>query len=230
MLRLSPKCAPVPPDSAACGATMTTPIENLRLSIAWFETAVPDGRPAYGDPEQTTWGEFTSIFQWRREGQKDGCGFAAARFKPEPAGRLVRRLKANLAARTAVALDIETDRKTGEVPPSPEDAIGRIEALGLCCLLYTSHNHAPGNNRYRIVTPLTSEIAPDVPAPEIIAEAIGLRGVLDESKIGAQSLFYLPSCPYDALDVHQSVVIPGAPADAAWVVDRAGALLAARQA
>jgi hypothetical protein len=207
-----------------------TSTKNLPLGISWFETAVSDGRPAYGDPEQTTWGEFTSIFQWRREGQKDGCGFVAARFKREPVGRQVRRLKANLLARTAVALDIETDKKTGEVPPSPEDAIGRMEALGLACLLYTSHNHTPGNTRYRIVTPLTTEIAPELPAPEIMAVAPGLRGALDDSKIGAQSLFHLPSCPYDTLDLHQTIVIPGAAIDATWMVERAGALLAARQA
>ncbi|MGD0106524.1 MAG: hypothetical protein ABSC06_21160 [Rhodopila sp.] len=184
---------------------MIIPTENLPLTIAWFETASPDSRPAYGDPERTTWGEFASIFEWRREGEKDGCGFVAARFKPEHDGRQVRQRKANLLTRTAIALDIETDKKTGEVPPSPKEAIGRVEALGLAALVYTSHNHTPGNTRYRIVQPLSAEIAPELPAPEIIAEALGLRGVLDESKIGASSLFYLPSCPYDALALHQTV-------------------------
>jgi hypothetical protein len=45
-----------------------------------------------------------------------------------------------------VALDIETDKKAGEVPPSPGDAIGRIEALGLAGLLDTSHNHTPATS------------------------------------------------------------------------------------
>lgn len=204
--------------------------DNTPLSIAWFETASPDGRPALGDPERTTWGAFASVFEWRREGDKNGPNFVPSRFSLEPDGRHVRRLKANLLARTAIALDIETNKKTGELPPAPDEAIQRARALDLAALLYTSHNHRPGDPRYRMVFPLSAEIAPGLPAPEITAEALGLLGVLDMSKVGAASLFYLPSCPYNALDHHQTVVISGASVDAAWMVERAGALLAARQA
>jgi hypothetical protein len=97
-------------------------------------------------------------------------------------------------------------------------------------LRYTSHTHKPGDIRYRLVFPLSGEIPHELPAPEVMAEHLGLIGVMDMSKIGAASLFYLPSAPYDALGHHQTVVIPGAPIDAAWMVKRAGALLAARQA
>jgi hypothetical protein len=203
--------------------------DSLPLVISWFETAFADG-PAYGDPEKTTWGAFTSVSEWRREGDKDGPCFATARFTLERDGRQVRRLKANLLARTAIALDFESSKVTGEVPPSPDEAIERAKALGLAALLYTSHNHKPGDIRYRIVLPLSAEIAHELPAPEVVAERLGLLGVLDMSKIGAQSLFYLPSCPYGAPDLHQTIVIPGAPIDAAWMTDRAGALTAARQA
>jgi hypothetical protein len=37
-------------------------------------------------------------------------------------------------------------------------------------------------------------------------------------------------CPYEALELHQTVVISGAPVMAEWMVEHAGALLAARQA
>jgi hypothetical protein len=203
--------------------------DDLPLTISWFDTAFPKG-PAYGDPGIMPWGDFVTVSEHRREGEKDGCCFSTARFKFEPDGRQVRRLKDNLLARTAVAQDIETSKTTGEVPPPCEVAIERVKSLGLACLLYTSHNHRPGNIRYRMILPLSAEIASDLPAPEVIAEALGLLGVLDRSKRGAESLFYLPSCPYGALDGHQTVVIPGAPIDAAWMVDRAGALLAQRQA
>jgi hypothetical protein len=206
-------------------------VEQLPLSISWFDTAMPDGGRAYGDPELTTWGAFASVFEWRREGEKDGCNFVPARFTLEPDGHQVRRLKRNLLARTAVALDIETNKKTGEVPPPPEATVARAKALGLACLLYTSHSHQPDDDiRYRVVLPLTAEIAHDLPAPEVIADRLGLLGVLDLSKTGAASLFYLPSCPYGALSDHQTVVISGAAIDAAWIVERAGALLASRQA
>src|ERR1700733_13612585 len=115
-------------------------IANLPLAVSWFATAVPKG-PAFGNLERTTWGAFTSVFEWRREGEKDGPSFVPSTFTLEPDGRRVRRLKDHLLARTAVALDIETNKKTNEIPPSLDEARNRIIALGLASLIYTSHNH-----------------------------------------------------------------------------------------
>jgi hypothetical protein len=208
---------------------MNAGTDSLPLTISWFETAIPD-RPAIGDPERTTWGEFASVFWWRREGEKDGPNFIPSRFAFETDGRHVRRLKRNVLARTAIALDCETNKETGEVPPGFADVVKRVEAKNMAAVVYTSHNHGPGNARFRAVFPLSAEIAPDLPAPEIVAEDLGVLGVLDMSKVHAASLFYLPSSPYDRLDQHQTVTVPGAPIDAAWMTERAGALLAARQA
>jgi hypothetical protein len=207
-----------------------TTVGEQSLVISWFENKGQKGKEALGDPEATTWELFTSIFEWRREGEKDGCGFVPAKFKLEADGRQVRRLKDNVLARTAIALDIETNKKTGEGPPNLSEAMERASALGLACLGYTSHNHHLGNIRYRLVMPLSVGIAPDLPAPEIMADFLGLASVLDGSKIGPASLFYLPSAPYDALGCHQTAVIFGAPIDAAWMTNTAGALLAARRA
>ena len=211
---------------AGAGGRETT---NLRLAICWFETAEPKG-PAFGDPENTTWGAFTDVFSWRREGEKDGPNFIPSRFRLEADGRQVRRLKRNLLARTAIALDIETTGTTGEVPPTLGEAMARAHALGFAALGYTSHNHRLENIRYRLVFPMSAEIALEIPAPEIIAQRLGLRGALDESKIGAASLFYLPSCPYGALDLHQTIVIHGEPIDAASITEAGRVILAARQA
>jgi hypothetical protein len=204
--------------------------DDIPLHVSWFQNAGEKGMPALGDPEDTTVGAFASVFTWRREGDKDGCGVVPARFRPEPDGRHVRRRKDNVQARTAVVLDIEANKKTGEVPPSPNEAVECIKAFGLAGLLYTSHNHQPGAPRYRIVLFLSSEIAPELPAPEVMAETLGLTGTLDCSKIGPQSLFYLPSYPYGTLNLHQTVIIPGAPIMAGWMTARAGVLMAARQA
>lgn len=199
------------------------------MVISWFDTAFPTG-PALGDPERTTWGDFCGVFWWRREGDKDGPNFVPATFLIEPDGRRVRRLKRNLLARTAIALDCETNKGTGEVPPSFAETERRIKVAEHAAVVYTSHNHTTVAPRYRIVLPLSEEIATDLPAVEVIADQLQLLGVLDRSKLGAASLFYLPSCPYGALDWHQTVVVPGAPIDAAWMRERAGAILAARQA
>jgi hypothetical protein len=191
--------------------------DNVPLTISWFSTAEPDG-PALGDPEAMTWQEFCDVFWFRPEGPKDGPAFVPARFTLEADGRHVRRKKANLVARTAIALDIEVNRKTGEIPPDPDEAIRRAKEKGFACLLYTSHSHRPPDvTRYRMVLPLDREIAPAFPAPVIVAETLGLDGVLDRSKVGAQSLFYLPACPNGMSDAHQEIIVPGAPVDAAWI-------------
>lgn len=203
---------------------------DLHLTVAWFDRAILEKRPAIGDPERTTWGNFASVFWWRREGEKDGPNFVPARFTLEPDGRHVRRLKRNVLARTAIALDCETNKETGEIPPDFADAAARVGEAGWAAVIYTSHNHQPQAPRYRIVLPLSEEIAPELPAPEVMADRLGLAGVLDRSKVNAASLFYLPSAEPDQLDHHDCQVIDGAPIDASWVRETAGAILAERQA
>ncbi|HVC62386.1 MAG TPA: hypothetical protein VND19_18740 [Acetobacteraceae bacterium] len=210
--------------TAALGSAATIP-----LTVSWFPTALPTG-PALGDPERTTWGEFASVFTWRREGQKDGPNFVPARFTLEPDGRHVRRLKRNLTARTAIALDVETNKKTGEIPPLLTEAAARITAAGWAAVLYSSHNHHPAAPRYRIILPLSEEIDHDLPAVEVVAELLGLRGVLDQSKVGAASLFYCPSRPQGGEDHHHTEIIPGTSINAAGMREAAGAILAERQA
>jgi hypothetical protein len=191
--------------------------DDLPLTVGWFETAVPDG-PAYGDPETTTWGNFASIFEWRREGEKDGCNVVPSRFRLEPNGRRVRRKLDRVIARTAVALDVETSKTTGEVPPLPAIVASRIQALEWAAVIYTSHSHHPETNiRYRIILPLEVEVPPELPAPQIVGERLGLAGILDRSKFNAASLFYLPSCPYDTLDLHQTTILQGRPLDVGWL-------------
>lgn len=202
---------------------------SVPLHLAWFPTAFPQG-PAIGDPEQTTWENFVSVFWFRREGPKDGPNFVTARFTLEPDGRHVRRLKRNVEARTAIALDCETSKETGEIPPAISVMEARIRAVGWASLLYTSHNHRPEAPRYRIVFPLTAEIAPELPAPEVVADRLGLAGVLDRSKINAASLFYLPTAEPGELDHHETEVIDGAPIDAGWITKQGGEIITARQA
>ncbi len=203
-------------------------VDDLSLTIAAFPTAFPKG-PAIGKPVRLTWGELCDKLRTRRQGKKDGPNFIPATFKPEPDGT-VRRLAANLTARTAIVLDIETNKQTGEVPPSIAEAVARIERHGLTGCVYTSHNHQPDKPRYRIVLPLSAEIAPELPAAEATADLLGLADVLDTSKVGAASLFFLASCERGQVAHHQTVVTTGAALDAAWMREAAGAIQAARDA
>ena len=202
---------------------------DLPLNMSWFPTAMPDG-PAIGDQEHTTWGTFVARLETRQEGTKDGPNFVPATFTLEPDGRHVRRLKRNLVARTAVALDCETNKHTGELPPSLGEVATRIRHQCWAAVIYTSHNHTAEAPRYRIVLPLSEEIAPNLPAVEVVADQLQLLGVLDGSKVGASSLFYLPSSAPGQLDRHETLVIDGPPIHAAWMRDCAGEVLAQRQA
>jgi hypothetical protein len=201
---------------------------DLPLTLSFFPPWTP-GRPAYGHMDDTTWLTFSDALQSRREGEKSGLAVIPATFKPEPDGR-VRRLLENVAMRTAIVLDIETSKTTGEIPPEPGDAASRIRALGWCAAIYTSHGHEVGNIRFRVVIPLSAPIAHLLPAPEIVADLLDLDGTLDTSKIGASSLFYLPSAKPGHLADHETIMIDGEPIEAAWMEDRAGAVLAARAA
>jgi hypothetical protein len=172
------------------------------------------------------------VISWyrREDDEKDGPNFVPARFKLEPDGRRVRRLKANVLARTAVALDVETNSDTGEVPPSLDAAVGRVRDAGWAGIVYTSHNHTTAAPRYRLVLALSAELDPDLPAVEVVADRLKLADVLDTSKVGASSLFYLPSCPPDQIDDHAAEVIDGEPINADWMRQAAGAILAERRA
>jgi hypothetical protein len=119
---------------------MTASTNGLRLSVAWFETALPPaGQPALGDPETVTWDNLAGIIAGsRREGDKDGCCIVPSRFEAQPKyGRQVRRQLANVLARSAVMLDIEAGQD-GEPPPLPAVSATRLEALELGGLVYTS--------------------------------------------------------------------------------------------
>ena len=203
-------------------------LTDLPLTVSRFTTAFPTGH-GLGTMQRTTWEAFGQLLLYRREGEKDGPNFVPATFRPEPDGQ-VRRVKTNALARTAIALDCETNKKTSEVPPPFAEAVARVRAKRWAGAAYTSHNHTPEASRYRIVLPLSEEIDPDLPAPEVIAEALGLRGVLDDSKIGAASLFYLPSMAPGQAHRHQAEVVEGYPIEAKWLRAEAGAVLVAREA
>jgi hypothetical protein len=201
--------------------------DSLALAITWFPTAKPNG-PALGDPEKTTWGAFAGVFWFRREGPQDGPLFVPSRFKVEPDGRHVRRQARNVIARSAIALDIEA--QAGERPPSPAEAACRAESLGWASLIYTSHSHIPDKEiRFRMVMPLSGEIAPNLPAPEVIAGMLGLSNVVDRSKVNPASAFYLPSCPNGSADQHELIVTQGDAIDAGWLIRMAADLFTERQ-
>jgi hypothetical protein len=205
------------------------------FTIGVFATAFPSGA-SMGLARPATWEGFTAFLQRRREGTKDGICFAAARFQPEPSGAgddgriRVHRLGRNLRGRCLVVLDCEANKRTGELPPSVEAMAERVRKAGHAGALYTSHSHDPKAPRYRLVLLPSQEIDPQLPVIDIVAERLGLSGVIDRSKRGAESLFYFPSANPGELEKHQTIIIPGKPMDAAELAAEAGKVLGAQQA
>ena len=199
--------------------------DNLQLTVAWFETAMPDG-PLYGDPETLAWSrDFTSIISGsRREGnEKDGCKRGPiAGFRVDPDGRQVRRKLDRVIARCAVALDVETSTETGECPapsgycqppPGPRSGRGRP---------HSALSPPQENVRYRVILPLAAEVSPDLPAPSDRRRPPRPGGRPRPQQAQRRRLFYLPSCPYGAEHLHQTIVLPGAPLGQ-WLIDAAQA-------
>ena len=199
---------------------------GLRLEVAWFANGGEVGKPALGTPETLGWEDLADIISNnRRIGEKDGCNLIPTRFEREPGKpRDVRRKAVNARARTAIALDIEENKKTGELPPIVGDIVHRLQTLALAAIAWTTHSHTSARPRYRVLVPLSSEIAPDLPAVEILAQRLSLDAVFDRSKRGPASLFYLPSAASsDDLDHHEAHAVAGEPYDAALMEKEAGA-------
>jgi len=207
------------------GLSREASFDDMRITVSRFSSKLAK----HGIGKVLTWTEIQGAFSRRREGDKDGVGFIPARLAREPQG--TRRRDEDVVSRTAIALDIEANKLTGELPPPVATAVARIREAGYAAIVYTSHNHNPPSDpRYRVLLPLTAEIAPEPPAPEIVADKLGLLGVLDLSKVGARSLFYLPSCAPGHAAQHSTTIIDGDPVDADWLAEAAGAVLAERKA
>lgn len=127
-------------------------------------------------------------------GTRDGTLFCGAEFSGK-------RERANVKARHLYILDIETSKQTGEVPPELEDVRRAIEARGWAAVIYSTWNHEPGAPRYRVVLlPGASivfngnvkAIEADADVTLGLADMIGLGGVVDRTKLCAESMYFLP--------------------------------------
>ena len=152
-------------------------------------------------------------------------------FMAEQAGdpSIVHRILANVVARTAIALDCETNHQTGIIPPAFETVVERLKTAGWAAAAYTSHSHTEDAPRYRIVLPLSHQIDPLVPSVEMIADLLQLGDVIDRGKLGPASLFYFPSCEPGSPVKHQAIVLDGPTLDADWIAKDAGKILRARE-
>jgi hypothetical protein len=159
---------------------------------------------------RTPWSALGRRLTQHQEGAKDGTAIACGTFNGT-------RGRASLVARTLIALDVEAPKGANIQPPAPADAAARLEALGLTGTVWTTHSHTDVAPRYRVVVPL-SEPMPfhsdamrqaDGCVPRRLAQALDLAPVTDFTKLGSESLFFLPRHPAGA--EHWSVFVEGLP-------------------
>ena len=148
-----------------------------------------DAHDRYGQRVATTWDALAARCLDHRTGEKDGPALSAGIFDG-PRGN------ANLVERAFVALDIEANPATGEVPVDVEIKADYLAARGIMCAIWSTHSHTPDRPRYRVLLPLAAPIPhqPDIDSQisAAVAQELRLSGVADASKYGAASLFFLP--------------------------------------
>ena len=164
-----------------------------------------------------TWAEVASSSLWQhkeredRDGKerKDGKGFVFASFTT------LYREAQNVDKYYGVVLDVDAV-DVSALPPQPEEAVARLEALGLAAIVCTSHNHMtppelnkgkPQGARYRVIVPLSEPIEPSQlkAATEHLASLVNLT--IDKHSYSAAQFFYFPSCRPKAL--RYSAVVAG---------------------
>lgn len=123
---------------------------------------------------------------------KDVGGFVGGRIEGG------RRKAGSIVSRSLLTLDIDFCTGGGIIDRI-RDALGGHEWC-----LYSTHSHAAGNERYRLVTPLSEDITADeyVPVSRRVAERIGIES-FDPSTYEPHRLMYWPSCPSDGEFVYE---------------------------
>ena len=139
---------------------------------------------------------------------------------------------------TAITLDVETSKKTGEIPYSVEEitTILAQKLEGTAFLLYTTHSHTPDYPRWRLIVPFASPIKLTVVDPSAdlatqkhqqsersiqfaveqrirlrLAEKLGISlGTVDHTKLNAYGASFVPSAAREEdLIFHRLIVSEG---------------------
>jgi hypothetical protein len=202
----------------------------LKVLYTWTASEQTNG----GETRAKPWPEFAQWLATHKVGPKEGEAISCAVFDEPKEGEAISRSADNVSERWTVGLDIETNKKTGEVPPSLQEVERRLKDLNLAGVIWTTYNHTPDAPRYRVML-LNKPFLEFGEEPEkrahrhdidtyisrIVADMLGLGGVIDASKCGAESLFFTARHPEGS--EYYSAVIEGAPLDTAALIKKANA-------
>jgi KaiC/GvpD/RAD55 family RecA-like ATPase len=221
-----------PPSNATDGrgqVKLTAANGTAADSVTVAFTTFPDKyTTTEGKQHSKTWPALALLLTDHKVGPKEGECLAAGIFSGPRSGPSIK-------IRSLLMLDIEQRKeiinpKTGKQlrpagPPAPAPAqiVEQLRARGLAGQINTTHSHTEERPRSRVVIPLARPVVftPDDPAEHevqcnvdsravlLVARYLGLAAVLDGSKRGAESVFFMPRHPEGA--VHFSATVTGAP-------------------
>ena len=184
-----------------------------------------------GHVETSTWANFCSSLK-SVVGTKDGPAISSGVFRAN------KRSADTLEASDLIFLDVEQrperiNRATSEIivpsgpmPPSVEDIVERLRYVGIGSAIYTTFNHSDASPRYRIGFPLDVRFhftdggshGSFCEMASLLGERIGLVDCFDHSKLGAESLFYLPRHPSELVTEARVVIVPGLALSLEWLL------------
>ncbi|MEJ6019860.1 virulence-associated E family protein [Corynebacterium sp. H113] len=115
-----------------------------------------------------------------------------------------RRKNGHILARSIITLDVDFP---------PEDFLTNLDdyTMGIGGCLYSTHSHAPGHERYRLVLPLTRDVTAEEyeAVARKVAADIGID-IFDDTTYEPHRLMYWPSRPIDAEFVYRDL-------DTTWI-------------
>ena len=194
---------------------MQTGANQASSLVVCFATGVGSW-DAFPRSHERPWAELAERSTVHRPGDKDGPWVCGGMFSGPD------RKAKNLIGRGVVALDIETNKETGEVPPPFDVVVERLRSLNQAAVVWTTYNHLVELPRYRVLMPLSAplpikgeereQLAIDRCRPLVVAHCLKLAGVTDMGKCGASSIFF--TARHAEGRPHLSKIVEGDPVDA----------------
>lgn len=156
--------------------------------------------------KRVSWPDIVAMLREHAEGKKDGPGVIFGALESDGP-----RTNARVTERSAIALDLDDG--------TPMDTLKRtLEARGWACAVYSTHSHAPGHPKWRVVIPLAQPARREDfdsqsafqdhwrKLNEAVAADLGFE--IDESCKDLARLVYLPRHPKGAAE-HRAGALEG---------------------
>jgi hypothetical protein len=157
------------------------------------------------------------LLLFREAPQKDGTALIGGQFSDGM------RSSKTIDCHQLIGLDLETNKKTGQVPPGLDNLAYLIKARGHMASLYESYSSTPELPRIRAVFYMDKPVNPQALIPgdveasrkmapliaSTVAWQLGLGDVCDQSKFAPASIFYTPRKPPGGQ--HRALFVQGTP-------------------